>query len=483
MQKSGARRVVVVGGGFCGVVTAVNLVRLTDAPLSVSVLNAARPPGRGVAYGTRRPEHLLNVVARNMSALADQPDHFVEWLGTRSDFADVPAAELREQFVPRRVYGDYLQALFLWYSRAFADGKNVRVDWHEAGAADVVPDGEHVTVRASGGLALEADKVVLATGNPPPSDLPGLALDHPRYFRDPWSDWESRLPDVREDVVLLGTGLTMVDAFLTLNSLGWQGKVYALSRNGLLPMPHFKGPDYPAFPGRDPAGLSLEEVLLLFQSHCQRLRELGLNPATLVDKMRPHTQRVWQSFSLAEKRQFLAGHRTRWNVARHRVPEVAHRQVTDAIEAGRLEVIAGEVTALTASGPGLRVVTNTAGGARELSVGAVVNCTGPAEGSAVSSPELYRNLIARGLVSADEVGLGGRATADFAAIDRDGARSKWLMVLGPPLKGMLWETTAVPELRAQAFRVAEVIVAEMHARRAAVRPVEHTYADVLEYSI
>jgi uncharacterized NAD(P)/FAD-binding protein YdhS len=477
------RRVVVVGGGFCGVVTAVNLARLTDAPLAVSVLSAAGAPGRGVAYGTRRPEHLLNVVARNMSALADQPDHFVEWLGTRSDFADVPAAELRERFVPRRVYGDYLQALFLWYSRAFADGKKVRIDWHEAAARDIVPDGEHVIVRASNGPALEADRVVLATGNPPPSDLPGLAPDHSLYFRDPWGGWESRLPDRRADVVLLGTGLTMIDAYLTLAALRWEGKVYALSRSGLLPLPHFKGPDYPAFPGRDPAGMSLGAVQELFETHCRRLRDEGLNPAILVDKMRPHTQRVWQGFSADEKRRFLAEHRTRWNVTRHRAPEAAYRQVADAIETGRLEVIAGRVTALTPCGAGLRLVADGPGGVRELSVGAVVNCTGPAEGPEASSPELYRNLLERGLVSADEVGLGVRATADFAAIDRGGARSKWLMVLGPPLKGMLWETTAVPELRAQAFRVAEVIVAEMHARRAPVRPVEHTYADVLEYSI
>src|SRR5436305_3557360 len=156
------KHVVIIGGGFCGAVTAVNLARLTDAPLSVTVLNSGQPLGRGVAYGTRRPEHLLNVVARNMSALADQPDHFIEWLGTRSDFADVPAAALREQFVPRRVYGDYLQALLLWYSRAFADGKNVRIERHEAEALDVVPGADRVTVRASGDLTFEADKVVLA---------------------------------------------------------------------------------------------------------------------------------------------------------------------------------------------------------------------------------------------------------------------------------------------------------------------------------
>src|SRR5882724_11027897 len=101
------RKVVVIGGGFCGVVTAVNLARLTDTPLAVTVVNAGHLLGRGVAYGTRRPEHLLNVVARNMSALADQPDHFVEWLRTRSDFVDMTTVELREQFIPRRVYGDY----------------------------------------------------------------------------------------------------------------------------------------------------------------------------------------------------------------------------------------------------------------------------------------------------------------------------------------------------------------------------------------
>jgi uncharacterized NAD(P)/FAD-binding protein YdhS len=477
------KKVVVIGGGFSGVVTAVNLARLTETALSVTILNTRHPLGRGVAYGTRRPEHLLNVVARNMSALADQPDHFVEWLATRSDFLGVPTAELREQFVPRRVYGDYLQSLLFWYARALADGKKVRIDWHEAEATDVVPGGERVTVRASGGLALEADKVVLATGNPPPADLPGIGIDHARYFRDPWGYWEARLPDHREDVALLGTGLTMVDAFLTLAALGWQGKVYALSRNGLLPMSHFKGQDYPAFPGHDPTGMGLGQMLVLFETHCRELRERGQNPATLVDKMRPYTQRVWQSFSLADKALFLRDHRTRWNVARHRVPETAFRQVAEALAAGRLEVVAGRIASLSPCEPGLRVVTCGAGGERELRVGAVVNCTGPAEDPEVSSPELYRNLMERGLVSPDEVDLGIVATADFAAVERSGARSKWLMVLGPPLKGMLWETTAVPELRAQAFRVAEVVVAEMHARRAEVRTVEQTYADVLEYSI
>ena len=147
--------VVIVGGGFSGVVTAVNLVRLTDAPLAVTVVNTGYQLGRGIAYSTRRPEHLLNVVARNMSALADQPYHFVDWLATRSDLAELSLSQAREQFIPRRIYGDYPQGLFLWYRSAFADGKRVRIDQREAEAVDVVPTGNRVTVVTASGPPLK----------------------------------------------------------------------------------------------------------------------------------------------------------------------------------------------------------------------------------------------------------------------------------------------------------------------------------------
>src|SRR5690606_11722148 len=92
---------------------AVHLARLCETPLRVTVVNYLYPQGRGIAYSTRRPEHLLNVVARNMSALPEHPNHFVEWLHTRTEYADLPDAELRERFMPRLVYGDYIRSLAL----------------------------------------------------------------------------------------------------------------------------------------------------------------------------------------------------------------------------------------------------------------------------------------------------------------------------------------------------------------------------------
>ena len=41
--------------------------------------------------------------------------------------------------MPRRIYGDYLQALFLWYTHVLADGKKVRIEQHDVEALDVVP--------------------------------------------------------------------------------------------------------------------------------------------------------------------------------------------------------------------------------------------------------------------------------------------------------------------------------------------------------
>jgi uncharacterized NAD(P)/FAD-binding protein YdhS len=478
------KHVVVIGGGFSGAITAVNLARLTATPLTVTVLNTGQPLARGVAYSTPRPEHLLNVVARNMSALADQPDHFVDWLGTRSDFASFSTAELREQFVPRRVYGDYLQSLFLWYTRVLADGKKVRINRHDAEAVDIVPAAGRATVVAAAGLTFDADKIVLATGNHTPTDLPGCAVDDPRYVRNPWGNWHQQLPDRRQDVIILGTGLTMVDAFLTLSALGWEGKIHAVSRNGLLPQSHFKSPDYPDFPEADPSHLGLDELLASLDVHCERIRGLGLNPALLVDKLRPYTQRIWQNFTLADKRRFLREFRARWNVVRHRIPEPVYRGLTAAREAGRLAVVKGSVREIVATDEGLAVkVADDAGGASTLLGGVVLNCTGPADGYADGRSCLYRNLLKRGLIVSDELGMGIQATADFVVVEQGGGHSQHLLALGPPLKGILLETVAVPELRNQAFRVAEVIVAQLHMKRAHVQTVAESYADVIEYSI
>ena len=181
------KTVVIIGGGFCGTLAAVNLARLSTDPLRVILVNNQYPLGRGIAYGTLRPEHLLNVVARNMSAFPDLPSHFVDWLRNRADFADLPLADLREQFVPRRVYGDYLQDLLFWQAQPLAGPGRVQIDLIDDEVLDVAPAGLGARVVLKGGETLQADRVLLATGNLAPHDMipPGSVRRASRLLPQP----------------------------------------------------------------------------------------------------------------------------------------------------------------------------------------------------------------------------------------------------------------------------------------------------------
>jgi uncharacterized NAD(P)/FAD-binding protein YdhS len=484
LEGSLVKTVAVIGGGFSGTAAAVNLVRLAKNPLRICLINHEYPLGRGVAYSTRRPEHLLNVAARNMSALAEHPNHLVDWLKTRCDFAGVSENVLREQFIPRRIYGDYLEDLLFWHR--LGGEYPSRIDLVAGEALDVVPGSDRAAVVIKGQATVEADMVLLATGNPPPADLalPQGHFEHPRYLSNPWQGWENRLRESPGNVILLGAGLTMIDVFLTLSSLRWPGKIDAVSRTGLMPLAHFRGIDYPDFPPGDPTGLGLDALVALMEQHCGRLRARGENPAIVVDRLRPFTQRVWQKWTREEKLRFCRDYRTRWNVTRHRIAPSIHEHLTEALAGGQLRLVKGKVLGLSGNADSIQVTVQTgADGQRTVLEGNwLINCTGPQESFQTSKAVLFENLFARGLVQSDELDMGIKAGPDFAVSHEGGRPSTFLFAIGPLLKGSLWETTAVPELRIQAHRVAEAILARLEDRIPSAEWAE-MYVDVIEYSI
>lgn len=452
-------KIAIIGGGFSGIMTAVNLARFNCQSLELTIINQRRPTARGVAYGTRRMEHLLNVAARNMSAFPDLPDHFLQWLRTRSEYDTIPEIELRERFIPRMIYGDYLRGLMQHHLQSPTGSEMVRTTFVEGEAVDVLPQDSGGVIVLADGSRVGASRIVLATGNEPPCGLPGAAdlQDYPAWAGNPWQPWENRLPPSGGTILLLGTGLTTVDAVITLRSLGWQGVVHAISRNGWLPQSHFRGIEYPDFPPPDVdlADLGLKKLLALMEHHCARLREMGANPAIIVDKMRPHTQRIWQRFTLEERLEFTRRHAARWNILRHRIGPEIHAQLTTAQLIGQLQVHAASIECVSADGN--RIGVHLSGG-KILTGDLVINATGPNTKFTATSSVLLQNLIRRGLVTPDETEMGARVDADFTIIGRDGQRSKILLALGPLLRGTLWETIAVPELRSQARRMAETLL-------------------------
>jgi uncharacterized NAD(P)/FAD-binding protein YdhS len=455
--------VVVIGGGFSGTMTAVNLARFAEDPLEITIINEGVPPGRGVAYRRRRPEYLLNVAARNMSAFADDSDHFLRWVRERPEFEAVPLIDLRERFIPRQTYGDYLRSVAQKYLTAPDNPTPVSSRFVIGEAVDVEPADYGCLVRLSDGKTLEADRVVLATGNETPASLPGAETlaEHPGWVGNPWLAWEERLPTRDASVVVLGTGLTAVDALITLRAIGWMGTIHAVSRHGWFPHAHFKGIEYPEFPppGVDLTTLGLDELVALVTHHCAVLHERNANPAIIVDKLRPDTQRIWASLRTDERLAFAKNHAAKWNVFRHRISPDLHAQLTHLQLTGQLQVRAAGIEKLEQSADRISVHLDDG----EILAGDVVlNATGPSTRLTATTSVLLQNLLGRGLIAPDATDMGISIADDHTVLTGDGDRSAWFLAMGPLIKGTFWETVAVPELRGQAKHVAETVLDRVH---------------------
>lgn len=430
-------QVAIVGGGASGVLTAFQLLARSDDALSVTVHEATGVLGRGIAYGTSDPRHLLNVRARHMSAYADVPSDLLDWARRAGRDPD-PLG-----FLPRMEYAAYLQD-------TLADVADHRLTISAGRVDDIVPVPGGFEVRTRDRVTTAA-AVVLAHGNQRPQDLPELA-GLASYLADPWELGALRALPGDATIVVVGTGLTAVDTVITLLEDEPRRRAVMVSRDGLLPHAHIEQQST-AWVSEVPAGpLTADGVAQLVRAQVEAARAHGVDWRNVVDGLRPQTQSIWQRLDLDQRRRFLAEHARDWEVHRHRMaPEVAAR-IDGYRRDGRLEVRGGGLTGLT----GLE-------GVDVASAGAVVNCTGPLTDITRSADPLLHVLQRRGLVAPDPLRLGLDSTPAGEVVGADGVVVPGLYAVGPPRKGALWESTAIPEIRTQAADIARLVLGRVAA--------------------
>jgi uncharacterized NAD(P)/FAD-binding protein YdhS len=420
---------------------------------SLAIVEPHASLGRGLAYSTPFDEHLLNVPAGKMSAIPDQPSHFLDWLRMRGNGQAAPGS-----FVPRKVYGEYLEDLLQTAIAASAYPAGVRQISSEAIAIRV--HGAVAEVELGGGDTIEAERVVLAIGNPASSsslDVQITELDG-LFHPSPWIGDALRLRSPEERVLLIGSGLTGVDAALTLLSQHASSKVWVVSRRGLLPQIHATCLPAPFADSRIPSG-SILSILRELRAQIEPLQAAGLCWRHSIDGLRPASNQIWNNLSPKDRRAFLRHLRPYWESYRHRMaPSIASR-IHEYRDRGRLDVIAGRVRKFAHTGDAIQVhISRSSCTEQQLTVDRVINCTGIQESYTRSPRRLVRQLIHDGLASANELGVGFRTDPDGALIDSRGAASEILFTLGPPRRGELFETTAVPEIRVQAEALASLLL-------------------------
>jgi len=424
--------IAIIGGGFCGTLTAVQLLRQAGPGTRILLIERSGDFGPGVAYATRDDRHVLNVPAARMSAFAAEPDDLVEWAGVEP-----------EAYIPRRVYGEYLRArLARAAARSAARLERVTGEVVRARPAR----GAIELVLADGGR-LACDRTVLALGSLPSSPVCELPDDE-RVIRDPWRD----LPVGGSTTLVVGAGPTAVDVALSLCGASPRAHVIAVSRHGRLPFAHRGGLRRPVPAPALPAGpLRLDELEQRIRSHIARVDAGGGDWRDAIDGLRPLLPDLWRRLPLPDRRRFLGERLRAWEVRRHRLAPAAAASVRALRVQGRLTLVAGGVDRIRARRGGIELRLHDG---RSLTAARVVTCTGAGMAIAATPDPLVRGLLADGHASADPLGLGLRATPDGALLDAAGRSDERIWLLGPLRRGELWESTAVQELRDQAAVVA-----------------------------
>lgn len=460
--------VIIVGAGYSGTLVAVHLAR-ADANLRIALIERGKSAGRGVAYGTTDPKHLLNVRADQMGAFSDDIGHFYRWLQLHQSNLDAAGVtDLRpDAFIPRLVFGDYIQDLL---REACETSKCLDLIHDEIVDITRVND-ETFQLSTRGGKSLRGAQVVLALGNFPPGRHRGADKAPEQYWfsNNPYSaETRAELAEPG-DILIIGTGLTSLDVLLTLAPAKQKGKIHILSRRGLFPQAHGNVTKYPPFFDADHLPKTARELLRQVRRQVRIALAEGIDWRPVVDSIRPFNQAIWQNLNYVEQKRFLRHLRGFWDIHRHRcAPQVM--AVKEQLEAEkRLISHRGHILDLRPVENHVEVTYRPRGTQekRTIVVRRVLSCTGPQSDYRKLDDPLVRRLLERDLLAPDPLRIGAYTDQDGRVLNQAGEPIHRLYTLGSPRMGFLYESIAVPELRVQANDLAKRILA---SRRGAPNP-------------
>lgn len=477
-RSSSTRTVVVIGGGVSGTLVAMGLLR-AHVPLQIVVVEPRPVLGRGLAYSTRCPCHLMNVPAAMLSLVEGEPSHFARWLQLNWQ-----ATADESSFAPRSLFARYVYDLLgacMVQAEPYVALKHIRVE-----AVDLVRREDRWTVRFSDGSAVEAETVVLATGNPPPAanTIPaGEFRESPHYIPNAWQPGAFEGLDPESAVLLLGSGLTAVDAVLALDASGHRGNIHVISRRGLFPRYHYplaRPSAAPEFSWRPRVSPGIRDLVAQVRQQVRvNRRRRGEGPDTgwrrVIDSLRADTPALWRGLTKNEQQRFLRHVRPFWDVHRHRMAPEAAARIERLMKDGRLQILGARLQRIEPRPDGARVELRLRrnGQSAWIKAARVINCAGSETNYRKLTHPLWTNLFAGGLVDSGPLGLGLKTTDEGELIGADGQTWPELLTLGPTRIGSLWESVAVPEIRGQATALVSRLMSRLEDT-AASRAVERS---------
>lgn len=453
--------ILIVGGGLSGTLLAVQLLRL-PGQRRIVIVESRSELGRGEAYSATDLGHTLNGNAARMSVDPDDADDLTRWLGEfiatggwpESDEQHVPVAEL---FAPRGIFGLYVQQR-LAEAQTLGARYGSTVEHVRSEVVDLQTGASDIRVTLSDNTRLSGRFAVLATGMFAAARTPQRGSDDLNAAAvDPWDIEGMRRLDPEGRVLIVGSGLTMVDAVVSLEKAGHRGPIDVFSRHGLLPHVRRQPPAWPDFLGADHSIRSTRQLVRALREQCEQALAQGIDWQAPLDTVRVHIPRLWSQATDFQRRQFVRHVRPWWESHHHRSPPPSAQLLDRLLQAGRLRIHAASLQGVLDRNPGqvrISIRHRAAAQPTEVSGAALINSTGIQYDWRRVDRALPRQLLARGLIQPGPLALGIAADSGGAVLDAQGLVSACLFAMGPPLRGLWWESTAVTDVALQAKTLA-----------------------------
>ncbi len=478
-------RIVIVGGGYSGSCLAVQLVRQTHKPIVITIVESRPQIGPGLAYSTMDPDHRLNAPSFSHTIHPTDAWHFTRWCRDEHVLANDPDAIQPDgtTFVRRREFGRYLSAMVHQHSSWPTTGSSIT---HCHDKAIHAQRRERVwQIHLAGGSTLDADLLLLATGNPElrlPAVLAENKDDLPGLIENPFARGALESVEPTDRVFIIGSGLTALDALSTLIRRGHEAPIDVISRHGLRPVPQGPIPVTLADALRStpldelPASLLLDRVLapapeflltasvptakfrlrhwlMSLRNRLAHGKSQGESWHTGFDELRDAVWQLWPRLPLEEKRRFVRHLKPWYDVHRYRSPPPNEQLIRSVERSGRVRFLRGKVA------PGGRLVfSDRPERAVALDYDRVINCAGLDPTSGLRSNPLLMSLEAQGFLRAHPCGLGIEADLICRAIDAGGRPLDHLRLVGPPTLGTFGDPIGAIYIAMQVHRLVPEIL-------------------------
>lgn len=455
----------IIGGGVSGALVLINILKyFPDAPLKIKWIEKSEEFGIGTAYSTDKDYHLLNVPANVMGLFHDYANDFFEWqLKKGFSYSE-------HDYIPRKIYADYIREnLFNYLKKNTA----LSIELIQAECIDITIDidKESYNLLLHNNKTMHTDTVILATGNFLPSH-PGLVnmdyTSHPDYFRNPWDNNIHLKLRRTDDVLIIGNGLTMVDKILDLYHQIHKGKIYSISRNGYLPFTHYPCSRHQKYPDYSnellEASANSIDLFAIIRKHIDTGIKSGIDWRVVVDTIRPSLPDIWDRLPLKEKKRFLRHLGSLWTVVRHRIPVICADIIHLLKDKKQLHILGGRINEISPIDNGFTITYTDKKTLlpNELRINKIINCSGPQIAPDSSDSILIKNLFNKGWLGKDELGIGFNVLPDGRLLDKENNIMPEFYTIGNGLKGVLFESTAIPEIRLQAYQLAKKITEEAY---------------------